>query len=203
MIYSLTGTLAEKNVDSIVLDVQGVGFFVAMPTTAIGALPAVGKSCTVYTHMNIKEDAMDLYGFTDKTMRSLFRMLLGVSGVGPKVALAVLSYLNPTQILVAISAGDHKAFTKCPGIGPKLAQRMVLELKDKVGKGGELAELSELPAAASIAAPEGGNMQKAIQALVGLGYSQSEAAAAVARQPQDASLEDMIRLSLKTLASKR
>lgn len=202
MIYSLTGTIAEKNVDSIVMDVQGVGFFVAMPSTVVGALPAVGKSCTVYTHMNIKEDAMDLYGFTDKTMRSLFRMLLGVSGVGPKVALAMLSYLNPTQILVAISAGDHKAFTKCPGIGPKLAQRMVLELKDKVGKGGELSDIGELPVAAA-AAPSGGDMQKAIQALVGLGYSQSEAAAAVSRQPQDASLEELIRLSLKTLASKR
>lgn len=203
MIYSLTGTLAEKSVDSVVLDVQGVGFYVAMPSTAVGALPAVGKTCTVYTHLNIKEDAMDLYGFTDKTMRSLFRMLLGVSGVGPKVALAVLSYLNPTQILVAISAGDHKAFTKCPGIGPKLAQRMVLELKDKVGKGGELAEIGELPAAAAVAAPESSAMQKAIQALVGLGYSQSEAAAAVSKQPQGASLEEMIRLSLKALASKR
>ena len=202
MIYSLTGTITEKNVDSIVMDVQGVGFFVAMPSTAVGALPAVGKSGTVYTHMNIKAAAMDLYGFTDKTMRSLFRMLLGVSGVGPKVALAVLSYLNPTQILVAISAGDHKAFTKCPGIGPKLAQRMVLELKDKVGKGGELSDIGELSVAAA-AAPAGGDLQKAIQALVGLGYSQSEAAAAVSRQPQDASLEDLIRLSLKTLASKR
>ncbi len=203
MIYSLTGTLSEKNVDSIVLDVQGVGFFVSMPSTAVGALPAVGKSCMVYTHMNIKEDAMDLYGFTDKTMRSLFRMLLGVSGVGPKVALAVLSYLNPTQILVAISAGDHKAFTKCPGIGPKLAQRMVLELKDKVGSSGELTDLGELSAGTVVAAPEGGSMQKAIQALVGLGYSQSEAAAAVSRQPQDAPLEEMIRLSLKALAMKR
>ncbi|MBQ8610837.1 MAG: Holliday junction branch migration protein RuvA [Oscillospiraceae bacterium] len=202
MIYSLTGMLAEKSVDSVVLDVQGVGFYVAMPSTAVGALPAVGKICTVYTHLNIKEDAMDLYGFTDKTMRSLFRMLLGVSGVGPKVALAVLSYLNPTQILVAISAGDHKAFTKCPGIGPKLAQRMVLELKDKVGKGGELTEIGELPTAAA-AAPESSAMQKAIQALVGLGYSQSEAAAAVSKQPQDTSLEEMIRLSLKALAAKR
>ena len=202
MIYSLTGTLAEKSVDSVVLDVQGVGFYVAMPSTAVGALPAVGKTCTLYTHLNIKEDAMDLYGFTDKSMRSLFRMLLGVSGVGPKVALALLSYVNPTQILVAISAGDHKAFTKCPGIGPKLAQRMVLELKDKVSKGGELAEIGELPVAAA-AAPESSAMQKAIQALVGLGYSQSEAAAAVSKQPQDASLEEMIRLSLKALASKR
>lgn len=202
MIYSLTGVLAEKSVDSIVMDVQGVGFYVAMPSTAVGALPAVGKNCTVYTHLNIKEDAMDLYGFTDKSMRSLFRMLLGVSGVGPKVALALLSYLTPTQILVAISAGDHKAFTKCPGIGPKLAQRMVLELKDKVGKGGELSDIGELPVAAA-AAPESSVLQKAIQALVGLGYSQSEAAAAVSKQPQDTSLEELIRLSLKALASKR
>lgn len=202
MIYSLTGVLAEKSVDSIVMDVQGVGFYVAMPSTAVGALPAVGKNCTVYTHLNIKEDAMDLYGFTDKSMRSLFRMLLGVSGVGPKVALALLSYLTPTQILVAISAGDHKAFTKCPGIGPKLAQRMVLELKDKVGKGGELSDIGELPVAVA-AAPESSVLQKAIQALVGLGYSQSEAAAAVSKQPQDTSLEELIRLSLKALASKR
>ena len=203
MIYSLTGTIAEKNVDSIVMDVQGVGFFVAMPSTAVGALPAVGKSCTVYTHMNIKEDAMDLYGFTDKTMRSLFRMLLGVSGVGPKVALAVLSYLNPTQILVAISAGDHKAFTKCPGIGPKLAQRMVLELKDKVGKGGELSDIGELPVAAAAAAPAGGDLQKAIQALVGLGYSQSEAAAVIARLDTSLPVEELIKLALRSMAGGR
>ncbi len=203
MIYSLSGTLLEKNVDSVVLEAGGVGFFVAMPSTAVGALPAVGQPCTIFTHLNVKEDAMDLYGFTDKAMRVLFRMLLSVSGVGPKVALAVLSYLSTTQILMAISAGDHKAFTKCPGIGPKLAQRMVLELKDKVGKSEEFAELSELPAVKAAAAPESGALQKAIQALVGLGYTQSEAAMAVAKQPQDAPLEELIRLSLKALAIKR
>lgn len=201
MIYSLTGTLQEKNVDSVVLDVQGVGFYVAMPSTAVGALPAPGARCTVYTHLNVKEDALDLYGFADKASRSLFRMLLGVSGVGPKVALALLGYLNPQQILLAIAAGDHKAFTKCPGIGPKLAQRMVLELKDRVGKSGE--EVADLGALPVVAAPENSAAQKAVQALVGLGYSQSEAAAAVARQPQDAVLEELIRLSLKTLAGKR
>lgn len=203
MIYSLTGTLSEKSADSIVLNVQGVGFYVAMPSTAIGALPAVGKECTVFTYLNVKEDAMDLYGFTDKTARGLFRMLLGVSGVGPKAALAILSGLSTAQILLAVSSGDHKAFTKCPGVGPKLAQRMVLELKDKVGKSAELADVSELPLSGGGAAVDSGVMTKAIQALVGLGYSQSEAAMAVSRQPQDAPLEELIRLSLKTLASKR
>lgn len=202
MIYSLTGTLKEKNVDHIVLEVQGVGYYVAMPTTAISSLPEPEKDCTVYTHLNVKEDALDLYGFSDKAMRTVFRMLLGVSGVGPKVALGVLSYLSPIQIMVAISAGDHKVFTKCPGIGPKLAQRMVLELKDKVGKNEELADLSDLPVV-SAAAPESGTLQKAVQALVGLGYTQSEAAMAVARQPQDSTLEDLIRLSLRALATKR
>ncbi len=203
MIYMLTGTLIEKNVDSVVIDASGVGFYVAMPSTAIGALPAAGQKCTVYTHMNVKEDAMDLYGFADKTSRSLFRMLLAVSGVGPKVALAVLSYLSPTQILMAISAGEHKAFTKCPGIGPKLAQRMVLELKDKVGKTEDFSDFGDLPTVSAAAAPESGALQKAIQALVGLGYTQSEAAMAVSKQPKDASLEDLIRLSLKALATKR
>lgn len=203
MIYSLTGTLSEKNVDSIVITVHGVGYFVNMPSSAVGALPETGRECTVYTHLNVKEDALDLYGFTDRSMRSVFRMLLGVSGVGPKVALGVLSSMNAPQILVAISAGDHKAFTKCPGIGPKLAQRMVLELKDKVGRSEELGGLAELPSVAAGSAPEGTALQKAIQALVGLGYSQSEAAMAVSKQPQDAPLEELIRLSLKNLASRR
>ncbi len=203
MIYSLTGTLQEKNTDSAVIDVQGVGFFVAMPAPALAALPEQGKTCTVYTHLNVKEDAMDLYGFSDKTMRSMFRLLIGVSGVGPKVAMSILSYLSSSQILLAISAGDHKTFTKCPGIGPKLAQRMVLELKDKVTKGADLSLMEELPASAAVVAPEGGNLQKAVQALVALGYSQSEAASAVARQPKESSLEDLIRLALKNLATGR
>ena len=203
MIYSLSGTLEEKNADSAVISVQGVGFYVSMPSTAVGALPEIGKQCFVYTHLAVKEDAMDLYGFTDKTMRSLFRMLLGVSGVGPKAALAVLSYLSSAQILMAISAGDHKAFTKCPGIGPKLAQRMVLELKDKVGKGGELSDVETVSLVSASSASESSALQKAIQALVGLGYSQSEAAMAVSTQPKDAPLEELIRLSLKALASKR
>lgn len=202
MIERLSGILREKNPDSVVIEVQGIGFFVAMPASAVGALPALGERCTIYTHLNVKEDAMELYGFGDKQSRSLFRMLIGVSGVGPKVALTLLSYQSAAQILVAIAAGDHKAFTKCPGVGPKLAQRMVLELKDKVAKSADFGEV-EVGAVTAAAAPENSAPQKAVQALVGLGYSQSEAAMAVSRQPQDAPLEELVRLSLKTLAAKR
>lgn len=135
MIYCLTGKLLEKAPDYAVVSCGGVGYLAAIPSTTAGALPAVGDTCTLYTCMNVTENDVSLFGFADKESQTMFRLLTGVSGVGPKVGLAILSVLSPDRVVLAISAGDHKAFTAASGVGPKLGQRIVLELKDKVGKG--------------------------------------------------------------------
>ena len=135
MIYSLHGTLVEKTADMAVVECAGVGFCAAIPSSTAGSLPAVGQECTLYTHMNVTENDVALFGFADKESQAMFRLLTAVTGVGPKVGLAILSALSPARVVLAVQGGDHKAFTAASGVGPKLGQRIVLELKDKVGKG--------------------------------------------------------------------
>ena len=126
MIYCLTGKLLEKAPDYAVVSCGGVGYLAAIPSTTAGALPAVGDTCTLYTCMNVTENDVSLFGFADKESQTMFRLLTGVSGVGPKVGLAILSVLSPDRVVLAISAGDHKAFTAASGVGPKLGQRIVI-----------------------------------------------------------------------------
>ncbi len=196
MIYSVKGTLIEKTAEEVVLETGGMGFRILVPHTTWGKAPALGGQWSLFTHMQVKEDAIELYGFDSAEARTLFRMLLTVSGIGPKVALAVLSVLSPDKVLLAIAAGDYKAFTACPGVGQKTAQRIVLDLKDKAGK---LAS-SETPVFSAEAA---GSAGKAVQALVALGYSASEAAQAVAAAPQDLSTEETIRHALRQMGGRR
>ena len=202
MIYCLTGKLLEKTPDAVVISCGGVGYFAAIPSTTAGALPAVGGECTLYTYMNVTENDISLFGFADKESQGMFRLLTGVSGVGPKVGLAILSVLAPDRIVLAVSAGDHKAFTAANGVGPKLAQRIVLELKDKVGKG--LAggiNMADVSAAASPMA--GGAVQQAIAALTGLGYTGSEAALAVSKLDPALPVQELIRLALQGIGRGR
>ena len=177
MIYSLHGTLVEKTADMAVVECAGVGYCVSIPSSTAGALPAVGQTCTLYTYMNVTENDVSLFGFADKESQAMFRLLTAVSGVGPKAGLAILNVLSPARVVLAVQRGDHKAFTAANGVGPKLGQRIVLELKDKVGKG-FAGSLSAADFAAP-AAPAGAAAQ-AQAALVGLGYTASEAAAALA-----------------------
>ena len=135
MIYCLTGKIIKKTLDSVVISCGGVGYFVQIPATTGEALPPAGKEGTVYTIMNVTENDVSLYGFATEEQRDCFKMLTAVTGVGPKAGLAILSIMTPEKIALAASSGDHKAFTKAAGVGPKLAQRITLELKDKVGKG--------------------------------------------------------------------
>ena len=135
MIYCLTGKIIKKTLDSVVISCGGVGYFVQIPATTGEALPPAGQEGTVYTIMNVTENDVSLYGFAAEEQRDCFKMLTGVTGVGPKAALSILSIMTPEKIALAASSGDHKAFTKAAGVGPKLAQRITLELKDKVGKG--------------------------------------------------------------------
>ena len=195
MIYCLTGKLLEKAPDYAVVSCGGVGYLAAIPSTTAGALPAVGDTCTLYTCMNVTENDVSLFGFADKESQTMFRLLTGVSGVGPKVGLAILSVLSPDRVVLAVSAGDHKAFTAASGVGPKLGQRIVLELKDKVGKG--LATGLGLADASGTAAPA------AIAALTGLGYTGSEAAQAIARLDPSLPVQELIRLALQGIGKGR
>ncbi len=201
MIYCLVGTLLKKNLDSVVVNCGGVGYLAQVPASVGGVLPAVGEQVTLYTHMNVSENDVSLFGFASEEQQLCFKMITGVSGVGPKVGLAILSVLDPARIALAISSGDYKALTAANGVGPKLAQRMVLELKDKVGKGlVEGISLSEVSAVHAAPAP---SAAQAVAALVSLGYSQSEATLAVAKLDDSAPTEELIKQALRSMAGRR
>ena len=202
MIYCLTGKIIKKTLNAVVLSCGGVGYFAQCPASVAGALPGVGKDATIYTVMSVTENDVSLYGFATEEQQACFEMLTAVSGVGPKVGLAILSVMEPDRVALAISAGDHKAFKAASGVGPKLAQRIVLELKDKVAKGFvEGINLEDVAgAAADTPAAQGG---QAIAALVSLGYSQSEAALAVSKIDASLPVEEIIKLALRGMAGRR
>ena len=201
MIYCLTGKLLEKTPDAAVVSCGGVGYYVSVPSSTAGALPAVGAECTVYTCMNVTETDVSLYGFADKEGRAMFRLLTGVSGVGPKAALAILSVMSGQQVVLAISAGDHKAFTAANGVGPKLGQRIVLELKDKVGKG--LVGGVSLAEVAAVSSAPAGAVAQAVAALTSLGYTGTEAAQAVAQVDASLPAAEIIRIALQSMGKGR
>lgn len=168
MIYCLTGKIIKKSLDSVVISCAGVGYFVQIPATTGEALPSAGQEGTVYTIMNVTENDVSLYGFATEEQRDCFKMLTGVTGVGPKAGLSILSIMTPEKVALAASSGDHKAFTKASGVGPKLAQRIALELKDKVGRG--LAAGTGFSGNIATPAPSSAPAQ-AVAALVSLGLS--------------------------------
>ena len=201
MIYCLTGKVVKKTLDTVVLSCGGVGYLAQVTSSVAGVLPAVGGEATLYTVMNVTENDVSLFGFASEAERECFLLLISVSGVGPKVGLAILNVLTPDRIALAISAGDHKALTAASGVGPKLAQRITLELKDKMGGGlVEGVSLSDVSHAAAV--PAAGASQ-AIAALVSLGYSQSEAALAVAKIDESLPVEEIIKLALRSMAGRR
>ncbi len=194
MIHSLTGKITHQTPDSVVMVCGGVGFKVMMPSSAACALK-VGSDATIFTYLNVKEDAFELFGFETEQQQTVFSILISVSGVGPKVGIAILNTLSPTKIMLAIAAADHKTFTAANGVGPKLAQRIVLELKDKatsldIGDNGTIAS----------AMPVTGGSAQAVAALVALGYSRSEAAAAISGLDDNLPTEEIIKLALKRFA---
>lgn len=198
MIYCLTGKIVKKTLSSVVISCGGVGYLAQVPQSTAGRLPAVGETATLYTVLNVTENDLSLYGFSTEEQRSCFTLLTGVSGVGPKAGLAILSVMSPEQVALAASAGDHKAFTKANGVGPKLAQRIALELKDKVGKGlaaGDGFAAGDSPAPAASSAPA-----QAVAALVSLGYNASDAARAVSRVDDTLPVQEIIKIALRGLA---
>ena len=203
MIYCLTGTIVKQSLNAVVLSCGGVGYYAQCPASVAGALPGVGKEATIYTVMSVTETDVSLYGFATEQQQACFEMLTAVSGVGPKVGLAILSVMEPDRVALAISAGDHKAFKAASGVGPKLAQRIVLELKDKVAKGFVDGISLEDVAGASADTQASQGSSQAIAALVSLGYSQSEAALAVSKIDAALPVEEIIKLALRSMAGRR
>ena len=197
----IQGTVEDIEQDRVSVNCGGVGYEILTTNIAIGKC-AVGQAAKFYTYLAVREDALTLYGFLQKDEKEMFLRLIGVSGVGPKVGLAILSVLSPDRVVLAVSAGDHKAFTAASGVGPKLGQRIVLELKDKVGKG--LATGLGLADASGTAAPAAtGGVAQAIAALTGLGYTGSEAAQAIARLDPSLPVQELIRLALQGIGKGR
>ena len=203
MIYCLTGKIVKKSMSAVVLSCGGVGYYAQCPASVAGALPGVGKEATIYTVMSVTENDVSLYGFATEQQQACFEMLTAVSGVGPKVGLAILSVMEPDRVALAISAGDHKAFKAANGVGPKLAQRIVLELKDKVAKGFVDGISLEDVAGAASGEPASQSSAQAIAALVSLGYSQSEAALAISKIDATLPVEEIIKLALRGMAGRR
>ena len=197
MIAKLKGLLDETGTDWAVIDVAGVGYLVHCSSKTLAALGEAGEACTVYTDLQVSENDMRLLGFASGTERDWFRLLTQVQGVGSKVALAILSALNPDELQRACAAQDAATVARANGVGPKLASRIVNELKDKAGA---------LPSAPGVAAalPTGGASADAVSALQNLGFKPQIAAAAVARAidelGEDAAEGDLIRVALKRAA---
>lgn len=202
MFYSLTGKLVHMEPGMVAVECGGVAFKCSTSMHTQKNMPRIGEVTTLFTHLNVREDALDLFGFSSKNELNCFKMLTGISGVGPKVALAILSEMTPEAVAMSAAAGDSKSFTRANGVGPKLAQRIVLELKDKVKKmavsGGDM----QLSAGDTGVISASKNAEQAVQALCVLGYTQSEAAEAVAKLDSALSTEELIRLALKSMASR-
>ncbi|NCC86641.1 MAG: Holliday junction branch migration protein RuvA [Clostridia bacterium] len=200
MFYSLTGTLVYSDTTTAAIDCGGVAFSCNTTINTLKKLGENGSKVTLFTYLSVREDAMDLFGFFDKSELDCFKMLKSVSGVGPKASLAILSELEPQKLALCIATGDYKALTKAQGVGVKIAQRIVLELKDKLAAGiGNTMDTTQIEAAG--AAASGENTAQAMEALVMLGYSQSEAALVVGKFDLSLSVEDMIKLALKELSN--
>lgn len=204
MFYYIKGKLVFTDPTTAVIDCGGVGYKLAVSANTLAKLTKIGEEVCLYTHMSVKEDAVELLGFYTTEELAAFKLLITVSGIGPKGAMGVLSVMTPEKFALAVSTGDTKAIAKAPGVGAKTAARIVLELKDKVAKalptgdtasddGGDLDFLTEAPK---------NNIEEAITALMVLGYTRAEAQAALKGVSAGLSLEEMITAALRKMALK-
>lgn len=209
MISYIKGALGAVEDDVIVVETGGIGLAVHVPLSLLEELPALGEEVTVYTYFQVREDAMTLYGFLHRQDREMFKQLIGVNGIGPKGALGILSIMRPDDLRIAIVSGDAKAISKAPGIGSKTAQRLILDLKDKVDLeevmmasfGGGKEDTSGAGTGASVAGMAAA-AKEAVAALTALGYTNMEASKAVKKVEitENMSVEDILKASLKYLS---
>lgn len=198
MFYSLTGEVVFFDLNSVAVSCGGVAFRCQSSANTLREI-RIGETVTLYTYLNVREDALDLFGFLREYELEWFRLLIGVTGVGPKAALAILSQLTPEKLALCVSTGDVKAITKANGVGPKLAQRVILELKDKAKSAvSSLPEAGMLESAEAVCEAE--NTSEAVAALTMLGYAKSEAAVAVGKVDPELSVQDIIKQALKILS---
>lgn len=197
----IKGELAEINSDNIVLDVNGIGYLIYISATSFESLPTIGEELKVHTYLYIREDAMILYGFLTKDDLEVFKMLITVSGIGPKGGLAILSIMNADDLRFAILSGDSKAISKAPGIGAKTAARVILDLKDKFTLEDAFSKKSENIVNSVENSVVSSIKNDAVMALNALGYSSSESLKAVSKVSIDDSMdvEEVLRLALKNM----
>jgi len=197
MIASLTGILKFKSPTEILIDVQGVGYAVSIPLSTYEKIGNVGTSVSLLTHFHVREDAMQLFGFFTDEERRLFKLLISVSGIGPKIAQGILSGMNPEELKSHLIGGNVNALIAIPGVGKKTAERMILELRDKVGKALAEAEPMTAIGMANVAV-----RTEALQALISLGYNQQIAEKSIRRVLQEIknsniSIEELIKRALR------
>ena len=201
MLYSVRGTLIHMEANLVVVECGGVGYALRTTANTMSRQPETGNETMLYTYLYVREDAVELFGFSTLSELNCFQMLISVSGVGPKAAISILSNITPEQFAICVATGDSKAFTASKGIGLKTAQRLVLELKDKITneqlEGGVTASN---PSLAGGVVSGKGNLSEAISALVVLGYPQQQAARAVTAFDGSLPVEELIKLALKALA---
>ncbi len=195
----IKGELAEINIDHIVIETGGIGYQIFIPGQTFEYLPAIGEELKVYTYLYLREDAMILYGFLTKDDLELFKLLISVSGIGPKGGLAILSTLDADDLRFAVLSGDAKAISKAPGVGGKTAQRVILELKDKMSLEDAYEKKTQHVQEAANASAAGSVKNDAVLALTALGYSSTESLKAVSRVEitDTMDVEDVLKAALK------
>lgn len=199
MFYSITGTVVYTDESSIAVDCNGVAFHLATSLNTLKACGNTGEKVTLFTYLAVREDALDLFGFYEKNELDCFKLLISVTGVGPKAAVAILSALTPDRLAIAVAGNDVKAITSAQGVGPKIANRIILELQGKTDSfGASSAAAVDIAAAKKSGISNAG--EDAVNALVMLGYSKSEASIAVGKLDGGLTTEQMIKKALVLLA---
>ena len=201
MIYSIKGELTHTEPNLAVVECAGVGYACRTTFTTLSQIGQTGETVKLLTYLHVREDAVELFGFYTQSELTCFKMLLSVSGAGPRTALAILSDTTPEKFALSVATGDTKAFTKTKGVGPKLAQRIILELKDKIAK--EQLSQESVSVAEFTAVNNSGAVGEAISALVVLGYSQTEAASVVSKLDASLSAPELIRKSLQLIGKNK
>jgi len=191
MIGRLRGTIVDKGIETVVLDVGGVGYVIAITPRTLAALPGVGEEAVVHTHLHVREDQLSLYGFESTDDRDLFELLLGVSGVGPKVAMAICATFTFSELRTIVTAGDLGSLTTVPGIGKRSAEKLMVELRPK------------MEASSEVALATSGALSEAREALEGLGYAPEEIRGTLSSLPSDLSVEELVKRSLQHLGKQQ
>jgi Holliday junction DNA helicase RuvA len=201
MISYVRGELVAIEDDKVILDVNGVGFGIYMPTQSMTLLPTIGEEVRSHTYMNVREDAMQLFGFLTRDDLNVFKLVIGVSGIGPKGGLNILSQLSPDDLRFAVMANDAKTIAATPGIGKKTAEKLIIELKDKLSIEDVLNKTVEQDATTPTTNASNEIQAEAVQALVALGYGSTESMKAVKKVPlkEGTTVEEVLKLALKNM----